>query len=87
MRCSPVLTLFPHCRRAPGLPQPRLADSVRLPASPQGRGGGDKEEGGVRGLRGPVLQQQGGGHPQGHVQVRCSSFCLTFSTYKYLNPA
>ena len=58
-------------RSAPELPQSRVADSVWLPASPQGRGGGQEEEGGVRGLRGPVLQQQGGGHPQGHFQVRC----------------
>ena len=46
-----------------------MADPVRLPACGAGRGGGAEEEGGVCRLRGPVLQQQGGGHPQGHIQV------------------
>ena len=46
-----------------------MADSVRVPACGAGRGGGAQEEGGVCRLRGPVLQQQGGGHPQGHLQV------------------
>ena len=63
-------------RNTPELPEPSLANPVRLPASQGGRGGGQEEEGGVRRLRGPVLQQQGGGHPQGHVQVRIKESCV-----------
>ena len=53
-----------------------MADSVRVPACGAGRGGGAQEEGGVCRLRGPVLQQQGGGHPQGHVQVNCVKYYI-----------
>ena len=58
------------CRHPPELQEPGLADPVRLPARPPRRGGGQEEAGGVRRLRGPVLQQQGAGHPQGYIQVR-----------------
>ena len=51
-----------------------MADSVRVPACGAGRGGGAEEEGRVCRLRGPVLQQQGGGHPQGHLQVNCVKY-------------
>ena len=54
-----------------------MADSVRVPACGAGRGGGAQEEGGVCRLRGPVLQQQGGGHPQGHLQVNCVKYYLS----------
>ena len=57
-------------RHSPRLQEAGVADTVRLPARHEGRGGGQEEAGGVRRIRGPVLQQQGGGHPQGHLQVR-----------------